>query len=45
MGDIVSLVEKAQETFEAEKAERMMKRLQKGQFNMNDLKSQLEQIR
>ncbi len=45
MGDIVSLVEKAQETFEAEKAERMMKRLQKGQFNMNDLKSQLEQMK
>ncbi len=45
MGDIVSLVEKAQETFEAEKAERMMKRLQKGQFNMNDLKSQMEQMK
>ena len=45
MGDIVSLVEKAQESFEAEKAERMMKRLQKGQFNMNDLKSQMEQMK
>ncbi|MFS4437188.1 signal recognition particle protein [Paracoccaceae bacterium GXU_MW_L88] len=44
MGDIVSLVEKAQETLEAEQAERMMKRFQKGQFNMNDLKSQLEQM-
>ncbi len=44
MGDIVSLVEKAQETFEAEAAERMMKRFQKGQFNMNDLKDQLEQM-
>ncbi|MEM1360974.1 MAG: signal recognition particle protein [Pseudomonadota bacterium] len=44
MGDIVSLVEKAQETLEAEQAERMMKRLQKGQFNMNDLKGQLEQM-
>ena len=44
MGDIVSLVEKAQETIEAEQAERMMKRFQKGQFNMNDLKSQLEQM-
>ena len=38
MGDIVALVEKAQETLEAEAAERMMKRFQKGQFNMNDLK-------
>ncbi len=44
MGDIVSLVEKAQETIEAEQAERMMKRFVKGQFNMNDLKSQLEQM-
>ncbi|MEM1265058.1 MAG: signal recognition particle protein [Pseudomonadota bacterium] len=44
MGDIVSLVEKAQETLEAEQAERMMKRFQKGQFNMNDLRSQLEQM-
>ncbi len=44
MGDIVALVEKAQETIEAEQAERMMKRFQKGLFNMNDLKSQLEQM-
>ena len=44
MGDIVALVEKAQATFEAEQAERMMKRFQKGQFNMNDLKTQLEQM-
>ena len=44
MGDIVALVEKAQETLEAEQAERMMKRFQKGMFNMNDLKGQLEQM-
>ena len=44
MGDIVALVERAQETIEAEQAERMMKRFQKGQFNMNDLKMQLEQM-
>ncbi len=44
MGDIVALVEKAQETIEAEQAERMMKRFQKGAFNMNDLKMQLEQM-
>ncbi|MGV6812770.1 MAG: signal recognition particle protein [Brevirhabdus sp.] len=44
MGDIVSLVEKAQETIEAEQAERMLKRFQKGQFNMNDLRSQIEQM-
>ncbi len=44
MGDIVSLVEKAQQTIEAEQAEKMMKRMAKGQFNMNDLKMQLEQM-
>ncbi len=44
MGDIVALVEKAQETFEAEQAERMMRRFQKGLFNMNDLRMQLEQM-
>jgi signal recognition particle subunit SRP54 len=44
MGDIVALVEKAQATIEAEQAERMLKRFQKGQFNMNDLRGQLEQM-
>jgi signal recognition particle subunit SRP54 len=44
MGDIVALVEKAQETLEVEQAERMMKRYQKGLFNMNDLRGQLEQM-
>ena len=44
MGDIVALVEKAQGTIEAEQAEKMMKRFQKGRFNMNDLKMQLEQM-
>ena len=44
MGDIVALVEKAQETIEAEQAEKMMRRMVKGQFNMNDLKMQLEQM-
>ena len=44
MGDIVALVEKAQETIEAEQAEKMMRRMAKGQFNMNDLRMQLEQM-
>ncbi|MEM9049506.1 MAG: signal recognition particle protein [Pseudomonadota bacterium] len=44
MGDIVALVEKARETIEAEEAERMMKRFQKGRFDMNDLANQLEQM-
>ncbi|MCL4068283.1 signal recognition particle protein [Pseudomonas sp. GX19020] len=44
MGDIVALVERAQETFEAEQAERMARRFSKGMFNMNDLKMQLDQM-
>ncbi|MRX51526.1 signal recognition particle protein [Paracoccus sp. S-4012] len=44
MGDIVALVEKAQQVLEVEQAERMMKRFQKGLFNMNDLRNQLEQM-
>lgn len=44
MGDIVALVEKAQEVMEVEAQERMMKRFQKGLFNMNDLKGQLSQM-
>ncbi|MGF1502701.1 MAG: signal recognition particle protein [Paracoccaceae bacterium] len=44
MGDIVSLVEKAQEQIEQAEAERMMKRFQKGRFDMNDLRGQLEQM-
>ncbi|MEX2519468.1 MAG: signal recognition particle protein [Paracoccaceae bacterium] len=44
MGDVVALVEKAQETIEAAEAERMMKRFQQGRFDMNDLKGQLEQM-
>ncbi|MCB6179904.1 signal recognition particle protein [Rhodobacter sp. Har01] len=44
MGDIVALVEKAQETFEVEQAERMARRFSKGLFNMNDLKAQMEQM-
>ncbi len=44
MGDIVALVEKAQATIEAEQAERMARRFAKGQFNMNDLRMQLEQM-
>ncbi|MDH3666719.1 MAG: signal recognition particle protein [Paracoccaceae bacterium] len=44
MGDIVSLVEKAQEHIEQAEAERMFKRFQKGRFDMNDLKGQLVQM-
>ena len=44
MGDIVGLVEKAQEQVEAEAAERMARRMMKGRFDFNDLKGQLEQM-
>ncbi len=45
MGDVVSLVEKAAQTIEAEDAERMAAKLAKGQFDMNDLRAQLNQMR
>ena len=44
MGDIVALVERAQQVADVEAQERMMKRFQKGLFNMNDLKGQLQQM-
>ena len=44
MGDIVALVEKAQETLELEQSEKMVKRMMKGHFTMNDLRLQLEQM-
>jgi signal recognition particle subunit SRP54 len=45
MGDVVSLVEKAAETIQQEDAERMAARVAKGQFDMNDLRMQLSQMR
>jgi len=45
MGDIVSLVERAAETIEKEDAERLAAKVRKGQFDMDDLLSQLRQIR
>ncbi|WP_338468558.1 signal recognition particle protein [Novosphingobium sp. ZN18A2] len=44
MGDVVSLVEKAAETVEQEEAEKLAKRMAKGQFDMNDLRTQLRQM-
>ena len=44
MGDIVSIVEKAAATIEAEDAERLAERMAKGQFDMNDLRTQLRQM-
>jgi signal recognition particle subunit SRP54 len=45
MGDVVSLVEKAAQAIEVEDAEKMAARLAKGQFDMNDLRNQLAQMR
>lgn len=45
MGDVVSLVEKAQETFSEEEAARLQKKFRKNQFDFNDFLSQLAQIK
>ena len=45
MGDIVSLVEKAQEQFNAEEAQKLQRKIQKNQFNFDDFLSQLQQIK
>jgi len=45
MGDIVALVEKAAETIEKEEAERLAAKIQKGQFDLDDMAQQLKQLR
>ncbi len=45
MGDIVSLVEKAQEQFDEEEAKKLQKKIAKNQFNFNDFLSQIKQIK
>ena len=45
MGDVVSLVEKAQENFDEEEARRLSKKIAKNQFDFNDFISQIEQIK
>ncbi len=45
MGDIVSLVEKAQEQFDVEEARRLQKKLAKNQFNFDDFLKQIQQIK
>src|SRR3954469_4689987 len=44
MGDVVSLVERAQETIKVEEAEALAKKMAKGQFDLNDLRNQLAQM-
>ncbi len=45
MGDIVSLVEKAQEQFDADEARKLQKKLAKNTFNFNDFLKQINQIK
>ena len=45
MGDIVSLVERAQEQYDEEEARRLQKKIQKNQFDFNDFYSQIQQIK
>ncbi|HEX3864399.1 MAG TPA: signal recognition particle protein [Stellaceae bacterium] len=45
MGDVVSLVEKAAETADQDDAERLARKMQKGEFDLDDLAGQLRQIR
>jgi len=45
MGDIVSLVERAQEQYDEEDARRLQKRIAKNQFDFNDFISQIQQIK
>jgi signal recognition particle subunit SRP54 len=45
MGDVISLVEKAQEQFDEEEARRLQKKIMKDQFDFNDFLAQLQQIK
>lgn len=45
MGDIVSLVEKAQEQYDVEEAHKLQRKIAKNQFNFNDFLSQINQIK
>lgn len=45
MGDIVTLVEKAQETFDKEKAQKLEQKIRKAQFTLEDFYDQLQEIK
>jgi signal recognition particle subunit SRP54 len=45
MGDVISLVERAQQTYDEEEARRLNKKIRKNQFDFNDFLSQLQQIK
>jgi signal recognition particle subunit SRP54 len=45
MGDVMSLIEKAQETVNAEEAEKLAKKLKKNEFDLEDFRGQLKQVK
>ncbi|MDO8605756.1 MAG: signal recognition particle protein [Phaeospirillum sp.] len=45
MGDVVGLVEKAMETLDQEEAERLAKRIEKGKFDLDDMRKQFAQVK
>lgn len=45
MGDVLTLIEKAQANFDEEKAKEMQQKFRKQQFNLNDFKEQLQQMK
>ena len=45
MGDVLSLVEKAQQTFDMEEAKKMEKKLRKDEFTLDDFLSQMQQVK
>jgi signal recognition particle subunit SRP54 len=45
MGDVISLVERAQQNFDEQEAQRLNKKIRRNQFNFDDFLSQLEQIK
>ncbi|MES2800025.1 MAG: signal recognition particle protein [Bacteroidota bacterium] len=45
MGDVVSLVERAQEQFDEEEAKKLQRKIQKDQFDLNDFLGQLQQVK
>ncbi len=45
MGDVLSLIEKAEEAFDEEEAEKLAKKMQKNKFDLNDFLSQLQHIK
>jgi len=45
MGDVVGLVEKAQETFDQQEAERLQKKIRRNQFDLNDFLNQMAQVK